>query len=53
MWLLGLRSYCNEIAYRRDVWNWMKKMWGSVVSFPIGDYSNSVLVCTDQKAATS
>ena len=53
MWLLGLRSYCNEIAYRRDVWKWMKEKWGASISFPMGEFSNSVLVCTDQTATTS
>lgn len=53
MFLLGLRSFVNEMEYRRDVWKWMKARWGSCVSFPVESYSDSVLVCTDKDASPS
>ncbi|KAK8810257.1 hypothetical protein WA538_002832, partial [Blastocystis sp. DL] len=53
MFLLGLRSFVNEMEYRRDVWKWMKAKWGSYVSFPVESYSDSVLVCTDKDASPS
>ena len=53
MFLLGLRSFVNEMAYRCDVWKWMKAKWGSCVSFPVESYSDSVLVCTDKDASPS
>lgn len=53
MFLLGLRSFVNEMEYRRDVWKWMKAKWGSCVSFPVESYSDSVLVCTDKDASPS
>ncbi|KAK8810885.1 hypothetical protein WA556_003968 [Blastocystis sp. ATCC 50177/Nand II] len=47
MLLIGLRSYCNEMQYRRCVWKWMKQKWDRNVVLQYGEYSNAVFVCTD------
>ena len=47
MLLTGLRSYCNEMQYRRCVWKWMKQKWDRNVVLQYGEYSNAVFVCTD------
>ena len=53
MLLTGLRSFANEIQYRQNVWQWMKKEWSSYVIIPAGKYSNNVLVCTDKQVTPS
>ena len=53
MFLTGLRSFANEIQYRQNVWQWMKKEWSSYVIIPAGKYSNNVLVCTDKQVTPS
>ena len=47
MLLIGLRSYCNEMQYRRCAWKWMKQKWDRNVVLQYGEYSNAVFVCTD------